>query len=106
MKLSVRNSEGEMVPFSTFSTVKMVMGEPSVSRYNMYTSASLTATPAKGVSSSTGIKAMEEIVKEALGKNYSYAWSGIAYQETQSGTTISFVFIFAIVMKVGPTLLP
>ncbi len=100
MKLSVRNSEGEMVPFSTFSTVKMVMGEPSVSRYNMYTSASLTATPAKGVSSSTGIKVMEEIVKEALGKNYSYAWSGIAYQETQSGTTISFVFIFAIVMTI------
>ena len=43
---------------------------------------------------------MEEIVKDAIGKNYSYAWSGIAYQETQSGTTISFVFIFAIVMTI------
>ena len=76
------------------------MGAPSVSRYNMYESASLTATPAKGISSSEGIKAMEEIVKDALGKSYSYAWSGIAYQETQAGTTISFVFIFAIVMTI------
>ncbi len=100
IKLSVPNSQGEMVPFSTFCSIEPTMGEPSVSRYNMYQTVSLTATPAKGVSSSEGIKAMEEIVKEAVGKNFSYAWSGIAYQETQSGTTISFVFIFAIVMTI------
>ena len=99
-RLSVRNSEGNMVPFSTFAKVEPVMGEPSVSRYNMYTTASLTATPASGVSSSEGIKAMEEIVQKTLGSNFSYAWTGIAYQETQSGTTISFVFIFAIIMTI------
>ena len=98
--LSVRNSEGKMVPFSTFATVSPMMGAPSVSRYNMYTSASLTATPGSGVSSSEGIKAMEEIVQDAVGKNFSYAWTGIAYQETQAGTTISFVFIFAIIMTI------
>ena len=100
VKLSVRNSQGEMVPFSTFTTVEPVMGEPSVARYNMYTTASLTASPAKGVSSSEGIKAMEEIVNDTLGKNYSYAWTGLAYQETQAGTTISFVFVFAIIMTI------
>lgn len=99
-KLSVRNSNGDMVPFGTFAEVVPSMGEPSVSRYNMYTTASLTATPASGVSSSEGIKAMEEIVHEALGRNFSYAWTGIAYQENQSGTTISFVFIFAIIMTI------
>lgn len=98
--LSVMNSDGEMVPFSAFSEVVPSMGEPSVSRYNMYTAASLTATPANGVSSSEGIQAMEEIVHDVLGRNFSYAWTGIAYQETQSGTTISFVFIFAIIMTI------
>ena len=43
---------------------------------------------------------MEEIVHQTLGRNFSYAWTGIAYQETQSGTTISFVFIFAIIMTI------
>lgn len=100
MKLSVRNSAGEMVPFSSFSSIMPAMGEPSVSRYNMYSTASLTATPSKGTSTSQGIEAMEEIVNDTLGKNYSYAWTGIAYQETQAGTTISFVFIFAIVMTI------
>lgn len=98
MRLSVRNASGDMVPFSVFADVESVMGQPSVSRYDMYSTASLTATPAKGVSSSEGIEAMEEIVERTLGKNYSYAWTGIAYQETEAGTTISFVFIFAIIM--------
>lgn len=100
MKLSVKNSDGDMVPFSTFASFEPAMGAPSVSRYNMYESASLTASVADGVSSSEGIEAMEEVVKEALGKTYSYAWSGIAYQETEAGTTINFVFIFAIVMTI------
>ena len=100
LALNVKGSDGAMVPFSVIATVDPVMGEPSVDRYDMYESASLTATPASGVSSSEGIKAMEEIVDKALGKNYSYAWSGIAYQETQAGTTISFVFIFAIIMTI------
>lgn len=97
-RLATRNSQGEMVPYSSFSKIVPSIGQSSVSRYNMYDTASLTATPAKGVSSSDGIKAMEEIVQKALGNTYSYAWTGIAYQETESGMTISFVFIFAIIM--------
>lgn len=41
---------------------------------------------------------MENLVREVAGENYNYAWTGEAYQETQSGTTISLVLIFAIVM--------
>ena len=100
LRLSVRNSSGQMVPFSSFTTVVPIMGEPSVNRYNMYESASVTVTPAKGISSSEGIEAMEEIVSKTLGKNYSYAWTGMAYQETQSGTTVTFVLLFAIVMTI------
>ena len=98
LRLTVANPDGEMIPVKAFASVKEVMGVPSVDRYDMYTTASLTATPAHGVSSSEGIKAMEEIVKKAVGDDFSYAWTGIAYQETQAGTTISFVFIFAIIM--------
>ena len=97
-KLSVKNSAGEMVPFSAFAKLTPIMGEPSVSRYNMYSTAALTANVAKNVSSSEGIKAMEELVEKTLGTNYSYAWTGEAYQETQSGTTISLVMIFAVII--------
>ena len=99
-RLSVANSSGQMVPFSSFLTIEPTMGVSSVNRYNMYTTASLTASPAPGVSSSEGIEAMEEIVQKTLGKNYGYAWTGQAYQETQSGVTVSFVFVFAIIMTI------
>ncbi len=98
MKLSVRNSSGKMVPFAAFSSLEQAMGVPMASRYNMYGTASLTATPADHVSSSDAIEEMEHIVEETLGTNYSYAWTGLAYQETQSGTTVTIVFIFAIIL--------
>ena len=100
MRLSVRNSNGEMVPFSSFAKVEQSMGAGSISRYNMYESASITAHPAKNVSSSEGIKAMEEIVNQALGNSFSYAWTGEAYQQTGSGTTVVSVLIFAILITV------
>lgn len=99
-RLSVRNAEDEMVPFSSFVTVEPSMGEATVSRYNMYNSASITGTPAQGVSSSDAIKAMEEILDKTVGSRFAYAWTGEAYQESQSGTTISFVLIFAIVITI------
>ena len=100
LKLSVTNGQGGMVPFSAFAAVEPSFGEPTVNRYNMYNTASITATPAHGVSSSEGIEAMEELVKNTLGTNYSYAWTGEAYQETQSGTTITFVFVLAIILTI------
>lgn len=98
LRLSVRNSNGKMVPFASFASIKQVSGEPSVNRYNMYQTASLTATPAKGLSSSDAIKAMEEIVSDTVGSNYGYAWTGEAYQETQGGTTVTIVILFAVIV--------
>lgn len=96
--LSVRNDRGDMVPFASFATLEPTMGQPTVGRYNMYGTAAVTATPAKDVSSADGIKAMEEIVEETLGQDYSYAWTGEAYQQTQSGTTVTFVLILAVIV--------
>lgn len=100
LKLSVQNSEGKMVPFGSFTKLIPTMGNSSISRYNMYTSASLTAIPEKGVSSHEGILRMEELVQEKLGDNYSYAWTGEAYQETKSGTTVTMVLLFAVIITI------
>lgn len=98
LRLSVRTPGGEMVPFASFATIEPVMGQPSISRYNMYQTASVTGTPAHGVSSGDAISAMEDILKDVAGNNYSYAWTGQAYQETQAGTTIGIVLVFALII--------
>ena len=100
MKLSVKNNDGEMVPFSSFTTIEPTLGQASVTRYNMYPSASITFNPAEGVSSNDGIKAAEEIIKSTLGNTYAFSWTGQAYQETQAGATISLVLIFSIIVTI------
>lgn len=100
MKLSVKNSNGDMVPFSSFTSIEPTLGQASVSRYNMYPSASITFNPAKDVSSNDGIVAAEQIVKNTVGNTYAYSWTGQAYQETQAGATISIVLIFAVIVTI------
>ncbi len=100
LKLSVRNADGDMVPFASFASVVPSVGRSSVSRYNMYQTASLTATPSHGVSSSDGISAMEDIVRDAVGDTFSYAWTGEAYQETRDGTTVAMVLLFAVIITI------
>lgn len=98
LALTVAGPNGDMVPFSTFATIKPVMGESQVNRYNMYNSASVILSPAHGVSSSEGLMAAEKLIKDSVGENYDYAWTGMAYQESQAGTTITIVLIFAIIV--------
>ena len=41
---------------------------------------------------------MQEVAKETLPSDFSYAWAGQALQETQSGSTSSSAFIFGLVI--------
>lgn len=100
LSLTARSNDGHMVPFAAFAELSPSMGPANVERYDMYTTASLTASPAHGVSSSEAIARLEQIVEETLGHEYGYSWTGEAYQETQGGTTITMVLIFAIVITI------
>lgn len=100
LALSVRNDAGQMVPFGAFATLEEEMGQPTVNRYNMYTTAALTGTVAPHVSSSAGIKALEEIMDRTVGNSFGYAWTGEALQETQAGTTITMTLLFAVIITI------
>ena len=66
----------------------------------MYTTASVTASLNQHVSSSAGIKAMEEIMEQTVGPQFGYALTGEALQETQSGTTITMTLLFAVISTI------
>ena len=96
LRLSVRNASGDMVPFSSFVTIEEQQGLATISRYNMYSAAALTAVTAEGYSSQQGIDAVEQLVGRLLGNNFGYEWTGTTYQETQAGTSISLIFVLAL----------
>ncbi|MBQ7819703.1 MAG: multidrug efflux RND transporter permease subunit [Bacteroidales bacterium] len=100
LKLSVRNGNGDMVPFSAFTTIEERLGNDMISRYNMYSTASITATAAKGYSTSQAIKTMESIFDNGLKGSFAYEWTGEAYQESEASSSITIIFILAIVVVI------
>lgn len=98
LRLSVRNTSGDMVPFSSFTTIEERLGLSTVSRYNMYSAAAITAVTAQGYSSQQGIDAVEQLVGRVLGNNFGYEWTGTTYQETQAGASISLIFLLALLV--------
>ncbi|MDX5404302.1 MAG: efflux RND transporter permease subunit, partial [Bacteroidota bacterium] len=61
LRLYVKNDHGEMVPYSSFMKINKTQGMNEITRYNMYTSASINGSPAKGYSSGEAIKAIQEV---------------------------------------------
>lgn len=98
LKLSVRNNRNEMVPFSSFTTIHEQLGMNLINRYNMYASASITCVARPGYSSGQAIAAMEELTRETLGIQFGYDWTGEAFQETQSSSSVTLIFVLAIVV--------
>ena len=95
----VRNSKGEMVPFSSFTKGRWTYGSPKLERYNGNSSQEILGAPAPGVSSGEAMKIIEEIAKE-LPDGIGLEWTGISYEERTAGSqttllySISLLFVF------------
>ncbi len=79
-KWYVRNSGGDMVPLSTFSSAEWIYGSPKLERFNGNASVNIQGAPAEGIS--TGV-AMDEIQKivQTMPEGIGLEWSGISYEE-------------------------
>ena len=98
MQLSLANSSGEMVPFSSFITTDEVLGSDQLVRYNMYNSATIIANTAEGYSSGEVMKEVEELFKAQLGEEFGYEWTGVAYQEQTAGKNTVVILAIALLV--------
>ena len=101
-RLYTRNGQGQMVPLSSIVTTKWTAGPDILPHFNGFTAAKIVGNAAAGYSSGDAIATMEAVAKEVLPEGYTFAWSGLAYEEKKSGGTsgIAFVFGFIIVFLV------
>ncbi|MCO5258790.1 MAG: efflux RND transporter permease subunit [Crocinitomicaceae bacterium] len=96
MNLFIKNEEGEMVPYSSFMTMKKTQGPNEITRYNLYTSSAIRGVPSKGYTSGDAIKAIQEVAKESLPKGYDIAFEGLSYTEAARGNEAVVIFIVVI----------
>ncbi|MBB6287217.1 MULTISPECIES: efflux RND transporter permease subunit [unclassified Pseudomonas] len=95
----VRNSNDEMVPFSSFASSAWSYGSPLLERYNGTSSLEVVGDPAPGVSSGAAMDAVEAIARQ-LPDGIGYEWTGQSYQLRLSGSqapllyAVSILFVF------------
>ena len=100
LKLSVENPNGEMVPFSAFCNIEEKMGQTQINRYNLYPAANIMAVANEGYSSSEAMTALENLTEDMLGNNFGYEWTSIAYQEKLSSSSVTMIFVLAIILVI------
>ena len=96
----VKSSDGTMVPVSSLGQSSFTTGPGTISRFNMFNSATISGDAAKGYSTGEAMEALEEIIATKLPENIGVEWSGLSYQERhESGNTgmvlgLAFLFVF------------
>ncbi|MEF9942800.1 MAG: efflux RND transporter permease subunit, partial [Burkholderiaceae bacterium] len=97
-RLYTRSASGQMIPLSALVTTHYVTGPDLVPHFNGFPAAQITGNAASGYSSGQAIEVMEVVAKEALPAGYTFAWSGLAYEEKQSGSTSAIAFAFGLLL--------
>jgi len=92
----VRNSQGGMVPFSSFSQSEWMTTPTSLSRFNGYPSFELQGQGASGVSSGQAMETIERLASQIPG--VSVAWAGQSYQERLSSGQAPILYGVALIV--------
>jgi multidrug efflux pump len=82
LALRVRNAQGQMVPFSSFTTVSWEAGPPQLERYNGFPSISISGVAAPGQSTGAAMAEMERLVGQ-LPEGIGFEWTALSFEEQQ-----------------------
>ncbi|WP_053567513.1 efflux RND transporter permease subunit [Caballeronia cordobensis] len=96
-KWYVRNGAGTMVPFGAFATGNWIYGSPKLERYNGISAVEIQGAAAPGKSTGQAMSAMEAIAAK-LPAGIGYEWTGLSYQERQSGSQAPILYGISILV--------
>lgn len=96
-KWYVRNSAGNMVAISAFSSGEWHYGSPKLERFNGSSSLNILAQPAPGISSGEAMTEIENLLKQ-LPDGLGIEWYGISYEEKQSGAQANMLYALSILV--------
>ncbi len=91
----VKNSFGELVPFSNFATGSWKQGPQGIYRYNGVPSLQIQGSPPPGVSTGVAMAEIERLV-EQLPQGFSIEWTGLSLEEVESGNQAPLLYALSI----------
>ncbi|GAB4069480.1 efflux RND transporter permease subunit [Ancylobacter sonchi] len=93
----VRNSDGNMVPFSSFTSTRWTFGSPRLERFNGSSAVEIQGEAAAGVSSGDAMTAINEFVAQ-LPAGYGHEWVGLSKQEELSGNQAASLYAISVLV--------
>ncbi|MEI8280460.1 MAG: multidrug efflux RND transporter permease subunit [Bacteroidota bacterium] len=96
-KYFVRNQAGQMIPLSTLVNYKVTESAPLISHFNLFRSAEVDGSAGDGYSSGQALDALRETADRVLPQGYGYEYSGLSYEEVQSGSKTVYIFMLSII---------
>ncbi|MBB3570612.1 efflux RND transporter permease subunit [Rhizobium sp. BK491] len=93
----VRNSSGDMVPFSAFSNGEWNYGSPRLERYNGSSAVEIQGAAAPGVSSGDAMNEIDKIMA-TLPQGFSHEWTSLSAQEKLSGNQATQLYAISILV--------
>ncbi len=93
----LRNSHGDMVPFSSIASGRWEFGSPRLERYNGVPSMQILGEPAEGYSSGQAMQEMEALVA-TLDPGIGFEWTGVSLQQQQSGSMAPYLYMISIIV--------
>ncbi|MCK0196724.1 efflux RND transporter permease subunit [Ancylobacter sp. 6x-1] len=96
-KWHVRNSDGTMVPFSSFTSTRWTFGSPRLERFNGSSAVEIQGQAAPGVSSGDAMNAIDELVAQ-LPAGYGHEWIGLSKQEQLSGDQATTLYAISVLV--------
>ncbi len=97
LNYAVKNSQGTMVPMSSFADLKWSVGPAQIIGFNGYQSVRITGEPAQGYTTGDTLKEMERLMQQ-LPKGFGYAWTGQSLQEKEAGSQASLLLALSVLI--------
>ena len=95
MAITVRNTQGQVMPMSTFATTRWVKGAQQTVRYNGYPAMRISGGPAPGYSTGAAMEEMERLAAQ-LPQGFGYEWTGQSREEKLAGSQAMVLYAFAV----------
>jgi multidrug efflux pump len=95
LNIHVRNTQGQLLPLSTFATTRWVKGAQQTVRYNGYPAIRIAGTAAPGYSTGDAMAEMERLATQ-LPRGFSYEWTGQSREEKLAGSQALILYGFAV----------
>lgn len=94
----VRNNDEHLIQLDNLVKFREESNPPQLFRYNRFVSATVSANMVDGKTLGDGIAAMEKIGNEVLDDSFSTTFAGTSNEFKESGSSLLFAFIFALVL--------